>query len=297
MAYGTAMLRFAPSPNGLLHLGHALSLLANERMAHALGLPLTVRIEDIDVTRARPEFEAAIFEDVAWLGVAVSPPFRRQSAHFADYRAALERLQAMGLCYPSFATRREIAAAQPCGGRRDPDGAPLFPGDAAVLGAAEAARRRALGEPAAWRLSMSDALGLIGKPLTMKTVDADGRAAQTAACDPALWGDVVLARKDTPTSYHLSVVVDDAAQGVTHVVRGEDLEAATGVHRVLQALLGLPAPQYHHHPLVLGADGRKLSKSNGAMALAALRDDGWTPAKVRKTLERTAHEDRQPEAK
>lgn len=278
------MLRFAPSPNGALHLGHALSALANERMAAALGRPLTVRIEDIDRSRARPAFEAAILADLDWLGIALTPPFRRQSEHFGDYRAALELLQARGLLYPSFATRREIAEACRIPGLpRDPDGAPLFRGDAAILGEAEAARRRASGEPAVWRLRMADAVAATGA-LEFAAVDAEGRPAGTRPVDPLAWGDVVLARKDTPTSYHLAVVVDDAVQEISHVVRGADLWAATAVHRVLQALLDLPTPAYHHHRLIMGEDGRKLSKSNGALALAALREDGATARDIRTRL-------------
>ncbi len=278
------MLRFAPSPNGLLHLGHALSIFANERMAQALALPLTVRIEDIDRSRARPEFEQAIVDDIAWLGVAWVGPMRRQADHFADYRAALRALKANGLVYPSFATRREIAeACREPGAPRDPDGAPLYAGDAAILGEAEAARRRASGQPAAWRLRMAEAAERAG-PLTMACVDAQGCPLGALPVDPLAWGDVVLARKDTPTSYHLAVVMDDAAQSITHVVRGEDLLAATAVHRVLQTLLGLPAPAYHHHRLILGEDGRKLSKSNGAKSLAALRADGMSAADIRRQL-------------
>lgn len=278
------MLRFAPSPNGLLHLGHALSALANEKMANALGLPLTVRLEDIDKSRARPQFEAAILEDLAWLGIVPAPPIRRQSEHFADYRAALDLLSAKGLVYPSFATRREIAeACRIPGCARDPDGAPLFRGDAAILGEAEAARRRASREPAAWRLNMADAVAATG-PLAFATVDALGERAGCRPTDPLAWGDVVLARKDTPTSYHLSVVVDDAAQGIIHVVRGEDLLASTDVHRVLQSLLGLDAPAYHHHRLIIGEDGRKLSKSNGALSLRALREDGASAQDIRARL-------------
>lgn len=275
------MLRFAPSPNGLLHIGHALSAIANERMAQAVRRPLTVRIEDIDTVRSRPAFEAAIFEDLAWLGIRWTPPVRRQSEHFSEYADALERLRARGLVYPSFASRREIAdAARNLSLPRDPDGAPAFPGDVAILGAEEARRRGAAGAPAAWRLDMARAVAETG-PLAWTEVDADGRDPRTVPADPMAWGDVVLARKETPTSYHLSVVVDDAVQGVTHVVRGQDLFAATAVHRVLQALLGLPAPVYHHHPLILGPDGRKLSKSNGAESLAALREAGVTAAEVR----------------
>ncbi|WMS41562.1 tRNA glutamyl-Q(34) synthetase GluQRS [Acuticoccus sp. MNP-M23] len=278
------MLRFAPSPNGPLHRGHALSLLANEAMADVLGLPLTIRMEDIDQSRARPAFERAILADIAWLGVAWTPPMRRQSEHFADYRDALTRLSARGLIYPSFATRREIAQAMRPGAPRDPDGAPRFIGDDAILGEAETARRRAGQTPAAWRLHMARAVDLVGTP-TFRTVTADGTPDGEMPADPLAWGDVVLARKDTPTSYHLSVVVDDAHQGISHVVRGADLLAATAVHRVLQTLLDLPAPAYRHHPLILGPDGRKLSKSAGAESLEALAADGLTPGALRATLE------------
>ncbi|MBJ3777737.1 tRNA glutamyl-Q(34) synthetase GluQRS [Acuticoccus mangrovi] len=278
------MLRFAPSPNGRLHKGHALSALANRHMADRLGLPLRLRMEDIDPGRCRPEYESAILDDLAWLGIAWTPPMWRQSTRFPAYADALARLRAMGLLYPSFASRREISeAARVPGIARDPDGAPVFPGDDAILGAAEAARRRASGEPAAWRLRMADALVRTG-PLEAVTVDADGADPVRRPVDPALWGDVLLARKETPTSYHLAVVVDDAAQGITHVVRGEDLLPSTAVHRVLQSLLDLPAPAYRHHPLILGADGRKLSKSNGAEALQVLRDGGLSAAALRAEL-------------
>lgn len=276
------MLRFAPSPNGPLHIGHALSALANERMAEAVRRPLTVRMEDIDTTRARPHFEAAILEDLAWLGIGWTPPMRRQSEHFAEYVDALERLRERGLVYPSFATRREIAeAARTLGLPRDPDGAPRFSGDAVILGEDEAARRRAADTPAAWRLDMARAVDGTGD-LVWTEVDAVGRASRTVRADPLAWGDVVLARKETPTSYHLSVVLDDAVQAITHVVRGLDLYHSTAVHRVLQALLELPTPLYHHHPLIMGDDGRKLSKSNGAQSLASLRAAGLSAEEVRR---------------
>lgn len=280
------MLRFAPSPNGPLHLGHALSLFANETMATSLGLPLMLRMEDIDRARARPEFEAAILDDVAFLGVRWSPPLRRQSDRFSLYADALQQLQRMGLVYPSFATRKEIAAACPPGSPRDPDGALHFPGDERILPAAELERRRRSEAPAAWRLAMGPALAvaLVDGPLTARRVDATGAIDGTLTLEPAAWGDVVLARKDTPTSYHLSVVVDDAEQGISHVVRGADLEASTAVHRLLQALLKLPVPHYHHHRLVLGDDGRKLAKSNGAESLGALREAGMSAADIRRRL-------------
>ena len=264
--------RFAPSPNGFLHLGHALSALLNADMARAAGGRLLLRIEDIDATRCRPEYETAIYEDLAWLGLRWERPVRRQSEHFADYRDALGRLEAMGLVYPAFESRAEIAAMS---SGRDPDGAPLYPGTAKALSAAACADRIASGAPYALRLDMTAALARASR----LTWDESGTGETVA--DPAAWGDVVLARKDAPTSYHLAVIVDDAAQGVTDVVRGRDLLHATSVHRVLQVLLGLPAPRYHHHRLVLDTDGRKLSKSTRATGLRELRAQGLTPSDIR----------------
>jgi len=283
----TPIFRFAPSPNGYLHLGHAFSALLNVDLARARHGRVLLRIEDIDATRCRPEYEAAIFEDLAWLGLAWDEPVRRQSEHFAAYRAAIERLDAQGLVYASFESRAEIAQlvrAREAGGPwpRDPDGAPLYPGDAKKLTAAERARQIAAGEPYALRLDMAAAVARAG-PLTWRERDADGDVA-TVTADPAAWGDVVLARKETPTSYHISVVVDDAAQGITDVVRGRDLSAATAVHRLLQALLALPAPVYRHHSLILDADGRKLSKSTQATGLRELRARGATPADIRRMV-------------
>jgi glutamyl-Q tRNA(Asp) synthetase len=277
--------RFAPSPNGYLHLGHALSALLNFDMARAAGGTLLLRIEDIDATRCRPEFETAIYEDLAWLGIAWAPDVRRQSAHFDDYNEAVGTLEAMGLLYPSFESRAEIArlvAERDARGTwpRDPDGAPLYPGNARMLGPKECSRRIAAGEPYALRLDMAAALARTGPLFWRETGGADGGEAIPAA--PERWGDIVLARKETPTSYHLAVVIDDALQGVTHVVRGQDLYWSTGVHRLLQALLGLPAPAYHHHRLILDAEGRKLSKSTQATALRSLRADGATPADIRR---------------
>ena len=279
--------RFAPSPNGYLHLGHAYSALLNADLARASRGRLLLRIEDIDTTRCRPEYETAIYEDLAWLGLAWEQPVRRQSEHFADYRAAVARLDAMGLIYPSFETRAEIArlvAARDAQAPwpRDPDGAPLYPGDARALPADARARRIAAGEPYALRLDIAAALARVG-PLSWQEIGADGATA-TIAADPAAWGDVILARKETPTSYHVSVVVDDAAQGVGEVVRGEDLRAATSVHRLLQQLLGLPAPSYRHHRLILDTDGRKLSKSTRATALRELRQQGVTPGDIRRRV-------------
>jgi glutamyl-Q tRNA(Asp) synthetase len=280
--------RFAPSPNGYLHLGHALSALINFELARASGGRLLLRIEDIDKARCRPEYEAAIYQDLAWLGIAWEQPVRRQSAHFDDYRAALARLDRLGLLYPSFESRGEIAALVAAREAqapwpRDPDGAPLYPGDARTLSPDERRRRMASGQPYALRLDMAAAVARAG-PLTWNETGSGGGESGSVAAAPAMWGDVVLARKDTPTSYHLAVVVDDARQGVTHVVRGQDLFQSTAVHRLLQALLDLPAPHYHHHRLVLDADGQKLSKSTRATALRALRDGGTSPADIRRMI-------------
>jgi glutamyl-Q tRNA(Asp) synthetase len=279
--------RFAPSPNGHLHLGHALSALSNFDLARAAGGRFLLRIEDIDAARCRPDYEQAIYEDLAWLGITWEEPVRRQSAHFDDYRAALARLDALGLVYPSFESRGEIArlvaereshAPWP----RDPDGGPLYPGDARSLAPAERRRRMETGVPYALRLDMAAAIARTGA-LTWSETGADSRAGPVTAA-PQMWGDVVLARKDMPTSYHLAVVVDDARQGVTDVVRGQDLFWSTSVHRVLQALLGLPAPNYHHHRLILDAEGKKLSKSTRATALRALRESGATAADIRRMV-------------
>jgi glutamyl-Q tRNA(Asp) synthetase len=279
--------RFAPSPNGYLHLGHAYSAALNAAMARDAGGRLVLRIEDIDAARCRPEYEAAIFEDLRWLGLVWEQPVRRQSEHLAAYAEALAGLTARGLIYPSFESRAEIAAlvAEREGSApwpRDPDGAPLYPGTAKALTPAERARRVAGGEPYALRLDMAAALDAAGRVPIAWTETGAGPRGETGhfAGNPREWGDVVLARKDTPTSYHLSVVVDDALQGITHVVRGWDLFAATGLHRLLQILLELPQPIYHHHRLILDAEGRKLSKSTRATGLRELRAGGAAPAEI-----------------
>jgi glutamyl-Q tRNA(Asp) synthetase len=280
--------RFAPSPNGYLHLGHALSALIDFEMAQSLGGRFLLRIEDIDTTRCRAEFEQAIYQDLAWLDIRWEEPVRRQSDHLESYRDALATLEALSLIYPSFESRAEIARhiAQHTGAPwpHDPDGSPLYPGISKQLTAKERARRIAAGEPYALRLDMSAALKRTGA-LTWVEIGADPKQDhETLMAERQVWGDVVLARKDTPTSYHLSVVVDDALQGVTHVVRGQDLYQATSVHRVLQTLLDLPAPLYHHHRLILDAEGHKLSKSTQATALRELRQQGKTPANVRRMV-------------
>jgi glutamyl-Q tRNA(Asp) synthetase len=281
-----AVFRFAPSPNGYLHLGHALSALINFDMARAGLGRFLLRIEDIDRTRCRPQFEQAIYEDLGWLGLTWEEPVRRQSAHFGDYRAALARLDALGLLYPSFESRGEIArmvAERDAAGDwpRDPDGAPVYPGNAHSLSVKERAARMQSGAPYALRLNMKAALARLGSLSFAETGAGPSGETGTVAAQAQLWGDVVLARKDMPTSYHLSVVIDDALQAITHVVRGRDLFFATGVHRLLQELLGLPQPVYHHHRLILDEHGRKLSKSTQATALRALRKQGATAADIR----------------
>jgi glutamyl-Q tRNA(Asp) synthetase len=278
--------RFAPSPNGYLHLGHALSALINFDMARAAGGRFLLRIEDIDPTRCRSEFETAIYEDLAWLGLAWEGPARRQSEHLGDYRAALARLEADGLVYPSFESRAEIAALvaeRETRGiwPRDPDGVPLYPGSARALSQSEQIRRVAAGEPYAMRLDMAAAIARIGALDWIESGSGPDGETGLVAASPARWGDAVLGRKEAPASYHLAVVVDDARQGITNVVRGRDLFWSTGIHRLLQALLDLPAPVYHHHRLVLDAERRKLSKSTQATALRTLRRNGTAPADIR----------------
>jgi glutamyl-Q tRNA(Asp) synthetase len=279
-----AVFRFAPSPNGYLHLGHALSALINFDMARAAGGQFLLRIEDIDRARCRPQFERAIYEDLEWLGLTWEDAVRRQSAHFDDYRAALARLEALGLLYPSFESRGEIARmvrAARGGWPRDPDGASLYPGNALSLPVKEREARLQSGAPYSLRLDMKSALARVGSLRFTETGAGPSGETGTLVAQPQLWGDVVLARKEVPTSYHLSVVIDDALQGVTHVVRGRDLFFATGVHRLLQALLGLPEPIYHHHRLILDEQGQKLSKSTQATSLRALRKAGASAADIR----------------
>ena len=280
--------RFAPSPNGALHTGHALSALINQQMAAKAGGRLLLRIEDIDQTRCTPQFEADIYRDLAWIGFAWEEPVRRQSQHFDEYAAALRQLEDMDLIYPAFLTRGEVKArvgaveARGTPWPRDPDGAPLYPPDDRERSLKERQQLLQSGTRHAFRLDMAKALLHIGQSLTWEeTGDAE---TGTINADPAAWGDVILSRSDAPSSYHLSVVMDDAAQGITHVVRGLDLFHATSVHRLLQHLLGLPQPAYHHHRLILGPDGRKLSKSEGATGLAALRAQGHSPADIHRLL-------------
>ncbi|MFN7026158.1 MAG: tRNA glutamyl-Q(34) synthetase GluQRS [Pseudorhizobium sp.] len=280
--------RFAPSPNGALHLGHALSAILNHDMATEAGGRFLLRMEDIDLARCTPDYEAAVYDDLAWIGLQWERPVRRQSQHFDDYAAALERLKEMELVYPSFLTRGEVkavvAAVEKQGQRwpRDPDGTPLYPDLDRQRNDAERERLLAGRTRLAWRLDMEKAVSLLGGPLTWR--ETGQGAEQDVNAEPSAWGDVILSRWDAPSSYHLSVTVDDALQGITHVVRGIDLFHATSVHRLLQELLGLPAPIYHHHRLVVGQDGRKLSKSEKSTGLAALRDAGASPADIRRRI-------------
>lgn len=257
---GGTVTRFAPSPTGRLHLGHAFSAIAAHDFAAARGGRFLLRIEDIDRGRSRPEHVEAILADLAWLGLDHEAPVF-QSARMDLYAAALDTLKARELVYPCFCTRAEIAASQSA-----PHGVePVYPGTCRRLSREDAAAR--IDAPHCWRLDMGRAVAAAG-PLTWSD------AGETIVAAPEAQGDVVLARKDAGTSYHLAVTVDDAAQGVTDVVRGVDLFAATHVHRLLQALLDLPTPAYHHHPLLTGADGERLAKRHGAPTLASLRDAG-----------------------
>lgn len=260
--------RFAPSPTGLLHRGHAFSALLAWRLARQSGGRFILRIEDIDTSRCRPEFEAAILADLAWLGLEWDGPVWRQSERGPVYQAALDRLVAMGVAYPCFCTRADIAAA--ASAPHGPDG-PVYPGTCRNLAPEQRARRLAT-EQAAWRLDVAAGLAITG-PLTWHD-----RWAGLQQADPV--GDFVIARRDIGTAYALAVVVDDAAQGVTDVVRGLDLFGATHGQRLLQALLGLPEPRYHHHPLVVDADGKRLAKRDRGETLQAVRDAGTDPAQL-----------------
>jgi glutamyl-Q tRNA(Asp) synthetase len=280
--------RFAPSPNGYLHLGHAFSALFTWRAADTLGGTTLLRIENIDTTRCKPEYDASVFEDLFWLGLTWPEPVMRQSGRFSAYREAAKKLEEAGLIYPCFCSRAEIAEKAT---GRDPDGAPLYPGTCRHLSAARINSNLTAGVPVQWRLDMDRALAEIGARggLVIDEIPVEGHellpeAKSARVADPARWGDVVLVRKETPTSYHLSVVVDDAAQGVTHVTRGMDLFAATDIHVLLQRLLGLPSPVYAHHRLITDAHDIKLAKSSGSPPLRLLREAGWTPADVRRHL-------------
>ena len=274
-------LRFAPSPNGRLHLGHAYSALFTADGAARLGGRFLLRIEDIDLARCKPEFTEAIFEDLKWLGLSWPEPVLRQSERFALYAGFGTRLKGMGLLYPCFCSRSEIAATAH---GTDPDGAPLYPGTCRHLSETEVRERLDQGQQPQWRLKSDAAIAAAG-PLAYRQAQPTPEQRQIEiAARPERWGDVVLQRKDTPTSYHLSVVVDDEAQGITHVTRGRDMEAATDIHVLLQALLAFSTPVYTFHELLLDDEGRKLAKSRGSRSLADLRAEGWTAEDVRRRL-------------
>lgn len=252
--------RFAPSPNGYLHLGHAYSALLNARSAAVTGGRLLLRIEDTDESRSRPEFVQAIFEDLAWLGLSWEEPVRIQSQHFADYEANLARLWDVGAVYPCFCSRKKaLAHALPS---HDPDGQPHYGGTCRGLFRPDAETRIARGDIHGWRIDM----GRVGEPAA------------------AVWGDAMIAKRRVGSSYHIAVVTDDALQGVTDVLRGKDIEPATPLHMLLQKLLGLPTPRYVHHDLILDAEGQKLSKSIASTSLRQLRADGLMPGDIRQRL-------------
>lgn len=283
--------RFAPSPNGPLHLGHAFSALVNHDLARAAGGRFLLRIEDIDRERCRPQFERAIREDLGWLGLEWEEPVRRQSDHFADYRSAFDRLVEEDLVYPAFLSRADMRGfiadeeARGVSWPRDPDGAPHYPTIERSLSKREREARIEAGAPFAWRINIDAALERTAPPLDWieEGTGPEGETGRVTA-EPGIWGDFVIARRDVPTSYQLSVVVDDALQGVTHVVRGRDLFHATAGQRLLQELLGLPVPSYFHHDLILGEDGRKLSKSRGDAGLSDLRKSAMTAQDIRRMV-------------
>jgi glutamyl-Q tRNA(Asp) synthetase len=270
--------RFAPSPTGYLHLGHVRSALEGWRAARQKGGRFLLRLEDIDRGRCRDEYATAILEDLTWLGIDWDGPVRRQSEHFDDYREALGRLEELGVLYPCFCTRREIQAEiARASGAPQGEAGPLYPGTCRRLDPADRLAKQRAGLDFALRLDLARALALTG-PLDW--IEEGSGAPERITADPAMLGDVVLARKDTPASYHLAVTVDDALQGVTLVTRGEDLARATHIHRVLQALLDLPTPHYRHHPLLTDAAGRRLAKRHRALTIRAMRASGMRPNAV-----------------
>jgi glutamyl-Q tRNA(Asp) synthetase len=274
MTSALTVTRFAPSPTGYLHLGHVRSAFEGWQAARCQGGRFLLRLEDIDQTRCHGEFAAAIIEDLSWLGLLWDGPVRRQSEHFDDYRRALDRLEALGVLYPCFCTRREIRdEIARAGGAPQGEAGPIYPGICRNLERRERADRMAAGADYALRLDLSAAIARTG----LLEWSEDGRR---IAAKPEAQGDVVLARKDVPASYHLAVTVDDALQGVTLVTRGADLFAATHVHRVLQALLGLPTPMYRHHPLLTDAGGRRLAKRDRALTVRAMRAAGMAPGQI-----------------
>lgn len=292
-----AVLRFAPSPNGHLHLGHAYSALLNCHLAELYGGRFLLRIEDIDRARCTPELTADCLADLAWLGLTWEEPVRRQSGHLSDYAAGLEQLRMQGLVYPCFCSRQDIAKAVARHGMeggiadagnsvswpRDPDGAWHYPMICKMIDPDESRKRLMQGEPHAWRLDMRKALSRCKAALSYRCILSDDRVVRVPI-RAERWGDPILARRDIGTSYHLAVTLDDAIQGMTHVVRGRDLEAATDIHVVVQNLLSLPIPLYHFHDLIKDEEGGKLSKSRQSTSLRQLRAEGWTSAQVREHL-------------
>jgi glutamyl-Q tRNA(Asp) synthetase len=282
LAFAEIVTRFAPSPTGFLHLGHAHSALLGHRTARAAakesGGRFLLRLEDIDRTRCKPEFENAIYDDLHWLGLDWEEPVRRQSDHFADYAAALARLESDGLLYPCFCSRKDIAAAASAPHEGE---IVIYPGTCRELDPILAAERKEAGAPFALRLNTTEAARRSG-PLAFLEAEPDGSNLRETRAEPEQFGDVVLGRRDTPASYHLCATLDDHLQGVSLVIRGEDLRPATHLHRLLQAVLGLASPQYRHHVLLTNESGTRLSKRDGAMALQALRDLGLSAAAVRK---------------
>lgn len=267
------ILRFAPSPNGYLHLGHAYSALFTDFWAQRLGGTFLLRLEDIDLSRSRPEFAQAIDEDLHWLGLTWPEPVMVQSTRMPVYQAAARRLAGHGVLYPCDCSRQEIAERAT---GTDPDGAPLYDGQCRLHGLTGGE-----GRLIQMRLDLARAIALTGPVTFTIAAPTPLDRPQIRYARPELWGDVVIQRKDAPTSYHLSVVVDDHAQAITHVTRGRDMEPSTDIHVLLQMLLGLPQPIYTFHRLILGEDGKKLSKSKGSPTLRSLRESGWTAADVR----------------
>lgn len=281
--------RFAPSPTGLLHLGHAYSAILAHDAARSAGGVFLLRIEDIDATRCRAEFEAAIHDDLAWLGLTWPLPVRRQSEHLPDYAWALDRLRVLGVVYRCFLTRKEIAASSLSAPHGTGEGADsvLYTGPAQPMSVDEEEARVSRGESFAWRLSIKYSQDLMGEDfarLVFVEREAGSNIEREIAARPQILGDVILGRKDTPTSYHLSVVHDDALQDVTNIIRGEDLRASTHIHVLLQRLLGLPTPVYQHHRLLTGPDGKRYAKRDRSLTLAALREAGVSPADIRSRI-------------
>lgn len=275
------ILRFAPSPNGHLHLGHAYSALMTYDWARQMGGTFLLRIEDIDVTRCKPEFTADIFDDLKWLGLKWPTPAMVQSKRFAHYRDAAEKLEQLGLLYPCFCSRADIKQTAT---ETDPDGAPLYPGTCKHLSVEQIREKLKADQPFSLRLNTARASAMAGMLTFSQSQPTPMDRPQIKYANPNRWGDAIIVRKDIPTSYHLSVVVDDAAQEITNVTRGRDMQAATDLHVLLQFLLGLPTPTYTFHKLILDDDGGKLAKTKASTSLKDLREQGWTAADIRKAL-------------